>query len=131
MLSGERRTGRVYLIKGEVMPHLIIEYAEGLANAAEVEALLDALHATALDSGLFAESHIKVRAIPVHHYRTAGRREPFIHAQLRIHIGRSREQKQQLSGAVLATICGQPWARCLVNVEVVDMDKETYAKSSG
>lgn len=113
------------------MPHLIIEYPQDVIPAAQVEALLDAVHASAVATGLFEPGHIRVRAIPLQHYRVAGRHEPFIHAQCRIHAGRSAEQKQGLSGAVLAAIKGQGVSLQSITVEVVEMERASYAKQAG
>ena len=110
------------------MPHLIIEYAQELADAERASAMLDAVHQAALGTGLFHEHHIRTRAIPVVHYRTGAGRTPFVHAQLRIHSGRSPDQKRALSAAVLAAIRGCDWRAGSITVEVVDMDVQTYAK---
>ncbi len=111
------------------MPHLIIEYAHSLATDEQVPLLLDAVHDAALATGLFPESHIKTRAIPVQFYRTGTGSDPFIHAQLRIKAGRSEAQKKELSGVVLAAIKTQSWAAKVITVEVVDMDSASYAKA--
>jgi 5-carboxymethyl-2-hydroxymuconate isomerase len=113
------------------MPHLIIELPQGLAEVGQVEAMLDDVHRAAADTGLFEESHIRVRAIAVAHYRVGGVREPFIHAQCRIHVGRSEEQRKHLSEAVLSAIREQGWPAKVISVEVVEMDRASYAKYSG
>lgn len=111
------------------MPHLIIEFARDLVDDSRVPAMLDAVHAAALSTGLFEEQHIRVRALPVSWYRT-GSGGPYIHAQLRLHGGRTVSEKQAFSGAVLAAIRAQGWPARSVTVEVVDMDRDTYAKHS-
>lgn len=113
------------------MPHLIIEFSQDLAEAEQVEAMLDAVHQAAAGTGLFEVGHIRVRAVPVAYYRVGGEREPFIHVQCRIHAGRSEAQKRQLSEAVLAAIREQGWPAKVMTVEVVEMDRSTYAKYSG
>ena len=113
------------------MPHLIIEFSQELAGAAQVEALLDAVHRAAAGTGLFEVSHIRVRAMPVAYYRSGGKREPFIHTQCRLHAGRDAAQKKQLSEAVLSAIREQGWPAKVITVEVVEMDRSTYAKYSG
>ncbi len=111
------------------MPHLIIEYAQSLATDEQVPPLLDAVHEAALATGLFPESHIKTRAIPLQFCRTGSGSDPFIHAQLRIKEGRSDAQKKELSSAVLAAIKSQSWAATVITVEVVNMDSASYAKA--
>ena len=110
------------------MPHIIIEYSQQQAEPEQVEAMLDAVHAAAADTGLFDPTHIRVRAIAVTFYRTAGRYAHFIHAQCRIHPGRDEEQKRKLSTAVLEALRAQQWSAKSVTVEVVEMDRATYAK---
>ena len=112
------------------MPHLIIEFSRGLATDHQINAMLNAVHEAAAGTDLFDESHIRVRAIPVDYYRVGGKHEPFIHTQCRIHYGRGAEQKRQLSDAVLAAIKAQALIAKSITVEVVDMDRSTYAKHS-
>jgi 5-carboxymethyl-2-hydroxymuconate isomerase len=63
-------------------------------------------------------------------HRCGGGKGHFIHAQLRIHTGRSVEQKRRLSDAVLATLQRQQWPAKDITVEVVEMARESYAKFS-
>ena len=112
------------------MPHALIEYTEGLADDGQIESMLDALHTPIAATELFDEQHIRIRACPLHHYRHGGEKRPFIHAQLRIHKGRTIEQKRTLSSEVLATLCAQQWDAEVVTVEVVEMERESYAKFS-
>ena len=112
------------------MPHLIIEYSESLATPEQVPPLLDAVHEAAVATGLFEESHIRTRAIPVRFYRTGRGTAPFIHAQLRILSGRTEEQKHGLSHAIVHAIRAHGWAAQVITAEVVDMDRATYAKYS-
>ncbi len=112
------------------MPHLIIEFSKGLVGAVQVEAMLDNVHRAAVGTALFEESNIRVRAFPVTYYRVGGVSEHFIHVQCRIHAGRSEAQRKQLAEAVLSAIRGQGWPTKVVTVEVVEMDRSTYAKYS-
>jgi 5-carboxymethyl-2-hydroxymuconate isomerase len=110
------------------MPHLIIEFSQGQADEAQVEALLDAVHRAAAESGLFEASHIRVRALPLTLYRHGGGREHFIHAQCRLHAGRDEAQRRRLSGLVLQALQQQHWPARSITVEVVEMERATYAK---
>ena len=112
------------------MPHIIIEYAHELAGDGAVAAMLSAVHEAVAASGLFEVGHIRVRAWPVEHYLVGGQRKGFIHAQCRIHDGRTEAQRRLLSETVLATLCAQGWAAEIITVEVVEMDHGSYAKSS-
>lgn len=110
------------------MPHLIIEFSQELAGAERIGSMLEAVHHAAAATGLFEESHIRVRAMPFAYYSTGGKREPFVHVQCRIHAGRSAAQKKQLSEAVLSALREQAWSMKVMTVEVVEMDRASYAK---
>lgn len=109
------------------MPHLIVEYSEGLATGPEVAAWLDAVHAAACASGLFREAQIKVRARPVVHYRVGGAARPFVHAELRIQTGRTLMQRQALSRAVLEALRARV-EEAVITVEVIEMETASYAR---
>lgn len=110
------------------MPHLMIEYPQDMLEAVQVEEMLDAVNDAAAATELFKVSHIRVRAVPLVHYRAGGRKEPFIHVQCRIHAGRTDEQKRRLSEAVLGAIREQGLAVKVITVEVMEMDGSSYAK---
>ena len=108
------------------MPHCIIEHSHDI-NGGE---LLIALHETVQASGLFSAdgSDIKVRAASFTQYLAAGQQAPFMHVCLRILSGRTEAQKTSLSHAVAGVLVARGPAGCAVTVEVVDMDRATYAK---
>jgi len=110
------------------MPHMIIEFSQELASDERIGSMMDAIHQAALSTGLFEESHIKVRMLPIQYYITNKVRDSFIHAQLRILSGRSTEQKKILSETVLASIKDQHWPVKRITVEVVDMDSDSYSR---
>lgn len=110
------------------MPHLIIEYPARIVTASQVEAMLTAVHGAAAGSGLFEEDHIRVRAWPLEHALPAGEGRAFMHAQCRIHGGRTAAQKKALSEAVLAALREQAWAVAVITVEVVELERASYAK---
>jgi len=110
------------------MPHLIIEYSETTVTDIQVDTMMEAVHQAAVATGLFEEANIKIRAIPLRHYRLGHESGGFIHAQCRIHEGRSAEQKRQLSEAVLEALCDIPLSVRVTTVEVVEMDTASYSK---
>jgi hypothetical protein len=63
------------------VPHIIIEYADQLADDAEVVAILQAVHHAIADSGLFKANQIKTRACPFRQFTNAGGNDPYIHIQ--------------------------------------------------
>jgi len=112
------------------MPHVLIEFSRELADETQIEQMLDTLHLAVAASGLFESSHIKLRAQPLNHYRLGGEREPFIHVQLRIHTGRTGQQKRELSEGVLVALRRLEWPARTITVEVVEMARDSYAKCS-
>lgn len=111
------------------MPHLIIEYPQDIVEE-EVEEMLDKVHGAAVSTSLFEENHIRIRAIPLTHYRAGGKRESFIHVQCHIHDGRTDIQKRKLSETILSAIRKQGLEVKVITVEVMEMDRASYAKYS-
>lgn len=112
------------------MPHILIEFTNGLAVDSQIESMLHAVHTAIAATRLFDEGNIRIRAHPLHYYRCGGEKRHFIHAQLRIHTGRSAEQKNQLSHAVLAALREQQWPAKAITIEVVEMERGSYSKFS-
>ena len=110
------------------MPHIIIEYAEQLASEAEIETILRVVHQATVDSGLFQANHIKTRAYPFRQFSNAGGRNPYIHVQARIKSGRDAENKKQLGEAILAGLSSLNSNASVMTVEIIDMDRDSYAK---
>lgn len=115
------------------MPHCIVEHSANLSSSELMPLVFEAVR----DSGLFEAdgSDIKVRAIPYQDYLvgTGGgtRTVDFIHIELKILSGRTPEQKQHLSRGVLEQIKTLALQPCSMTVEVVDMDRASYAKCVG
>ena len=53
------------------MPHLTIEYSANLEAAGDLPGLCLALRRALLDTGLFEEGAVRVRALPCPHYAVA------------------------------------------------------------
>ena len=110
------------------MPHIIVEYSEQLFQGYEVASTLQVIHSAIADSGLFDESHIKTRAYPFKEYTNAGGSNPYIHIQARIKSGRDAADKKRLGEAILASVKIQKIQASVITVEIIDMDRESYAK---
>ncbi|MFP4131833.1 5-carboxymethyl-2-hydroxymuconate Delta-isomerase [Thiohalospira sp.] len=109
------------------MPHLQLEYAEELVAEEELPGLLAVVHAAARDTGLFVESHIRIRARPVAHYLVGGERAPFAHVELRIRAGRHSRHHRLLADAVVAALQPQLPTAAL-SAEVVEINEGGYAR---
>lgn len=110
------------------MPHIIVEYAEKLSDDGKIIAILQAVHRSVVESGLFEESHIKTRAYPFQDFNNAGGRKPYIHIQARIKSGRDAKNKQRLSQGILASLQPMNIPAAVITVEIIDMDRNSYSK---
>ena len=108
------------------MPHCIIEYSSSI----EPLDLNQKVFQGALESNLFEPdgSDIKVRSIAYEHYQTGSTQEKFIHVTLRILSGRSEQDKLLLSKSVMSKLKSIQLVSTSLTVEVVDMDRNSYAK---
>jgi 5-carboxymethyl-2-hydroxymuconate isomerase len=112
------------------VPHIIVEYAEMLADKAEVEAMLQAVHQSIADSGLFKANQIKTRAYPFQDFTNAGETNPYIHIQARIKSGRDADNKKRLGEVILSGLRALNIPASVITVEVIDMDRDSYGKYS-
>lgn len=116
------------------MPHLIVEYSGNLPHYPEAEAL------TALNAALCAhpqvqdELDLKTRFVVADSFQigTAPAQRAFVHAQLRVLSGRTPEAKKEMSeliAGVLRQLTPRPQGVLVqLSVEIVDMDRGSYAK---
>ncbi|NGM47599.1 5-carboxymethyl-2-hydroxymuconate isomerase [Rhodobacter sp. SGA-6-6] len=86
------------------MPHLTIEYSANLEAAGDLPGLCLALRRALLDTGLFEEGAVRVRALPCPHYAVADLlpQNAFAALVLRIGAGRGPEDKARVGRAVMA-----------------------------
>ena len=110
------------------MPHIIVEYAEILADKAEVEAMLLAVHKSIADSGLFKANQIKTRAYPFPCFTNADGINPYIHIQARIKSGRDADNKKRLGEVILSGLSTLNIPASVITVEIIDMDRDSYGK---
>ena len=110
------------------MPHIILEYAEQLTDNVEVDAMLQAVHRSIADSGLFKANQIKTRAYPFRDFTNAGGSDPYIHIQARIKLGRDADNKKRLGEAILAGLSSLNIPASVMTVEIIDMDRDSYGK---
>ncbi|MEW6992575.1 5-carboxymethyl-2-hydroxymuconate Delta-isomerase [Colwelliaceae bacterium 6441] len=108
------------------MPHCIIEHSSSI----EPVDLNKKVFLGALESNLFEPNggDIKVRSIAYEHYLTGSSKGSFIHVTLRILSGRSEQDKLLLSNSVMSKLKSIQLASASLTVEVVDIDRNSYAK---
>ena len=110
------------------MPHCVIEYDQDIADQIEIDAVLAAVHQGAMDSDLFPEYDIKIRALGFQHHRTGQTRDSFVHVAVHLLSGRSDEQRSMLSECVLARVEPLLPQVISVSVEICDIHRESYRK---
>jgi len=90
--------------------------------------MLQTIHSSIADSGLFKGNQIKTRAYPFKEYTNAGGNHPYIHIQARIKIGRDADNKKRLGEVILAGLKALNIQASVITVEVIDMDRDSYGK---
>jgi 5-carboxymethyl-2-hydroxymuconate isomerase len=110
------------------MPHCIIEYAQELEQSLSINELLPEVHQTLLESLLFEEQSIKIRATSYQHYLTGGDKNLFIHITIKILFGRNHQQKKDLTQLVLNKLSKAIQIPISLSVEVIDIEKVSYKK---
>ncbi len=88
------------------MPHFVIEYSTNLDPDIDLRAVVEAVHKSAVDSGLFKIGGIRVRTLKHDIYKIAdGNPEhAFLHIRVAILEGRSAEDRERLGNATLAAV---------------------------
>lgn len=84
------------------MPHIILEYSANLHDALDLPGLVDALHRTAIGTGVFPIGGTRTRAQRRDVYRIADGHPDngFVHLQLRIGHGRDADTKSRAASAI-------------------------------
>lgn len=89
------------------MPHLNIEYSANLEEALDVQGLVDRIHETALETGIFPLGGVRTRAEARKYYRIANGdpRAGYIHMLVRIGSGRDFEVRRAAGEKIFAALC--------------------------
>jgi 5-carboxymethyl-2-hydroxymuconate isomerase len=88
------------------MPHLIVEYSANLERDIDVPRLVAAIHAAALETGVFPIGGIRTRSARRDVYAIADGHpdNAFIHVQARIGVGRTPEVRQKAAEHIFAAL---------------------------
>jgi 5-carboxymethyl-2-hydroxymuconate isomerase len=89
------------------MPHLNIEYSANLDGALDIQALVDRIHETALETGIFPLGGVRTRAEPRSHYRIANGNPDagYIHMMVRIGPGRDEQTRREAGDRIFGALC--------------------------
>ncbi|HLT02509.1 MAG TPA: 5-carboxymethyl-2-hydroxymuconate Delta-isomerase [Geminicoccaceae bacterium] len=111
------------------MPHIIIEYSANLREEIGIDALVEALHRTAIDTGVFPIGGARTRAAERSHYRIADGHPDngFVHVMLRIGHGRDARTKAGAAERIFDALCAHLAPRFAagplgITLEVVEID---------
>jgi len=110
------------------MPHCIIEYSREIEKLVEPIKLINAVYQGALESGLFKDEDIKTRSIAYDSYQSGSIKKAFVHVMVKIFSGRNLEQRKTLTDLILSQLKTIDFPSTLLTVEVVEIEKESYAK---
>ena len=113
------------------MPHIIVEYSSNLERGVDVRKLIDEVHQTVVESGLFEPAAVRTRAEPRSVYRIAdgAPENVFVHIIARIRAGRTVGDRKALGNNLLQTardvIAALPSSTPIaLTVEVDEIDPE-------
>lgn len=110
------------------MPHCIVEYSKELESVVDPATLLQSVYAGALESELFTPVDIKVRAIAFDHFTSGSAEQGFVHVTTKLLSGRSLELRTKLSNLILARLNVLFECPISLTVEIMEIEKESYAK---
>jgi len=119
------------------MPHIIIEHSANITDAADIDGLIERLHAAALETGVFPLGGLRTRAAERAHYRIADGHgdNGFVHVTLRIGHGRDGETKKRAAGHIFDALCdhlGELYdsSSLAISLEVQEIDPDTSFKKN-
>lgn len=110
------------------MPHCVIEYARPLETQVNIMDLCQSAHKAALNSGLFKEDDIKVRAFPCDHFLVGGRVQNAIHVDIYLIQGRSDSVKASLTNQMATALSTLTQPDTTITVDARDLNPEFYCK---
>lgn len=110
------------------MPHFVFECNEDVIQNRSVDSIIQEIHSTAEDSGLFHPDHIKVRLNAYKSHTCGPQDEDFIHIFGSIMEGRTTAQKRELSESMVKK-CIQLFPDVPnIAMNVWEFEKATYIK---
>jgi len=119
------------------MPHIMIEYSANLEQQVDVSLLINELHRTVIESGLFQPSTVRTRALPRQAYRIAdgAPQNIFLQVTARVRAGRTVADRKTLGSNLLAAsrqvIAGLPASTPIaLTVEIQEIDPDMMFRYS-
>ena len=108
------------------MPHCILDCSQTIETHAPLETVIKTVHDAAVDSGLFGEGDVKVRANLFEHYTVGGSEKDFIHIIAYILSGRTLEQRAALSRRIIVALKDLLPEVPILSMDVREIDRAAY-----
>jgi 5-carboxymethyl-2-hydroxymuconate isomerase len=107
-----------------------MEYTSSVEDRVNIQLLLEQLHQTVMECGLFEPDSVKSRAIRCHQWLLGEFEdsEDFIHVTFELLSGRSDESKSELSRVLADVIQKQASTTKSITVNIRDMDRGCFEK---
>lgn len=112
------------------MPHFVIDCSDTVLNLYKQKLICEQIHFTALETGLFNESEIKIRINPYNIYSVGNKVEEFVHVFTHIMQGRTTAQKAVLSKKIVAKLTSMFPNIDNIAMNVTEFEKATYYNRS-
>lgn len=113
------------------MPHFVIDCSENILTIQQPDKIIQDVHRSACNSGLFDHADIKVRLNPYkEYYLVGGKQDDFIHVFANIMEGRTTEQKANLSRLIVAKLKALFPTIPFIAINISDFEKATYCNKT-
>ncbi|MGH8188305.1 MAG: 5-carboxymethyl-2-hydroxymuconate Delta-isomerase [Steroidobacteraceae bacterium] len=120
------------------MPHIIIEYSANVAARVDLAQFVKAVHAAALETGVFPIGGVRTRAHATEFYEIADGHpdNTFVHVLLRVGQGRDVPTRKRACEQMLAAVCAlldEPFAGAplAISLEMLEIDAQfAYRKNN-
>lgn len=112
------------------MPICTIEYSKPLADSVLPNELMSVVHHSVMKLGIFDEATVQVKMAAFDDYLTHNGKDNFLNVSLAILSGRTEAQKLELSNLVLDGIKALGLKSVAILVEVVEIEKTTFANAN-
>ncbi|GAA3631459.1 5-carboxymethyl-2-hydroxymuconate Delta-isomerase [Flavivirga jejuensis] len=110
------------------MPHFVIDCNKNILEIQDSKIILQTVHSTAVKTGLFDETDIKVRLNPFDKdFLVGGKEDNFIHVFANVMEGRTTEQKANLTKQIIIQLKRLFPTVPFIAINIRDFEKATYS----
>lgn len=110
------------------MPHVVLEYSQGVEDSCDMQTLCEDLFQALATQETFEASAIKVRTTSAAFFRIGTEPQSFVHATLMLMDGRDEPTRRALNACVLDVLAKSLPGVGSLTVQDVEMCRATYAK---